>query len=68
MNGKNFVVYRMQYPNMQLLHQVNQLICYSSCLRIVFELGASIIYLCGGDFPNGMFDLGEKYSIEIVNV
>jgi hypothetical protein len=60
MNGKNFVVCHLLYQNMLSLHQVNKkLLLFFHLFN--FFLGASTLYLCGGDFPNGMcFFVFEK--------
>jgi hypothetical protein len=43
----------MLYQNMRLLHQVNNRLIFL-CL-LIYYLGASTLYLCGGDYPNGMY-------------
>jgi hypothetical protein len=44
----------MLYQNMLLLHQVCNYFHLFLYLNELY-LGASTLYLCGGDFPNGMF-------------
>ena len=52
MSGKSFAVYRMLFPSMPSSRLVNNPSVPLPPHRSVC-LGASTLYLCGGDYPNG---------------